>query len=95
LRIYVLSIQPTLFRGVSLVRHWGGIGTLGQSMVETFDDLEEDDDALNRLERELSRCRAASTKCRRLKNCQAVSTAVRQVSIAAARSARCVWAEVR
>jgi predicted DNA-binding WGR domain protein len=51
LRIYVLSVQPTLFRGVSLVRHWGRIGTLGQSMVETFDDLEEDDDALNRLER--------------------------------------------
>ena len=38
---------------------------------------------------------AASAKCRCLKNCQAVSTAVRQVSIAAARSARCVWAEVR
>jgi hypothetical protein len=26
-RFYVLSIQPTLFGGVSLVRHWGGIGT--------------------------------------------------------------------
>ena len=44
---------------------------------------------------ELSRCRVASAKCRRLKNCQAVATAVRQVSIAVARSARCVWAEVR
>ena len=43
----------------------------------------------------LSRCRAASAKCRRLRNCQAVATAVRHVSIAAARSARCVWAEVR
>jgi hypothetical protein len=38
---------------------------------------------------------AASATCRRLKNCQAVSTAVRHVSIAAARSVRCVWAEVR
>ena len=46
-------------------------------------------------QRGLSRCRAASAKCRRLKNCQAAATAVRQVSIAAARSVRCVWAEVR
>ena len=43
----------------------------------------------------LSRCRAASAKCRRLRNCQAAATAVRHVVIAAARSARCVWAEVR
>ena len=38
---------------------------------------------------------AASAQCRRLKNCQAAATAVRHVSIAAARSVRCVWAEVR
>jgi predicted DNA-binding WGR domain protein len=50
-RFYVLSIQPTLFGGVSLVRHWGRIGAFGQSMVETFDNAEEADDALNRLER--------------------------------------------
>ena len=43
----------------------------------------------------LSRCRAASTKCRRLRNCQAAATAVRHVVIAAARSTRCVWAEAR
>jgi PAS domain S-box-containing protein len=43
----------------------------------------------------LSRCRAASAKCGRLKHCQAAATAVRQVSIAAARSVRCVWAEMR
>jgi hypothetical protein len=42
----------------------------------------------------LSRCHA-SAKCRRLKNCQAAATAVRHVSIAAARSMRCVWADVR
>jgi hypothetical protein len=47
------------------------------------------------LERALSHCRAASAKCRRLRNCQAAAIAVRHVSIAAARSARCVWAEVR
>ena len=38
---------------------------------------------------------AASARCQRLKNCQAAATAVRHVSIAAARSVRCVWAEVR
>ena len=45
--------------------------------------------------RALSRCRAASAKCRHLRNCQAAATAVRHVVIAAARSTRCVWAEVR
>ncbi len=43
----------------------------------------------------LSRCRAASAKCRRLRNCQAAATVVRHVVIATPRSARCVWAEMR
>jgi hypothetical protein len=43
----------------------------------------------------LSHCRAASAKHRQLRNCQAAASAVRHVSIAAARSTRCVWAEVR
>ena len=38
---------------------------------------------------------AASGRCQRLRNCQAAATAVRDVSIAAARSVRCGWAEVR
>ena len=50
---------------------------------------------LRAFERALSRCRAASAKCRHLRNCQAAATAVRHVVIAAARSTRCVWAEVR
>ncbi len=37
----------------------------------------------------------ASVKRRRLRNCQAAATAVRHVVIAAARSVRCVWAEMR
>ena len=46
--------------------------------------------------RAFSRCRAASAKCRRLRNCQAAATAIRHVVvIATARSARCVWAEMR
>jgi hypothetical protein len=47
------------------------------------------------LQQALSRCRAASAKCRRLRNCQDAATAVRHVVIAAARSTRCAWAEVR
>ena len=43
----------------------------------------------------LSRCRAASGKCRHLRNCQAAATAVRHVVIATPRSPRCVWAEMR
>ena len=43
----------------------------------------------------LSRCHSTSAKCRRLRNCQAAATAVRHVVIATARSARCVWAEMR
>ncbi|ARQ13861.1 WGR domain-containing protein (plasmid) [Rhizobium etli] len=36
-RFYRLSIQPTLFGGSSLVRHWGRIGTMGRQKVELFD----------------------------------------------------------
>ncbi|SJM30339.1 WGR domain-containing protein [Mesorhizobium delmotii] len=49
-RFYVLAIQPTLFGGVSVIRSWGRIGTNGQSMVQTFDQSEEADSALVRLE---------------------------------------------
>src|SRR5208337_3222891 len=45
--------------------------------------------------RALSRCDAASAKRQRLWNCQASATAFRHVVIAAARSARWVWAEMR
>ena len=38
---------------------------------------------------------ATGTKCRRLMKGQAAATAVRHVLIAAARSTRCVWADVR
>jgi hypothetical protein len=44
----------------------------------------------------VSHCHGASAKRRRLRNFQAAAaTAVRHVSIATARSSRCVWAEVR
>ncbi|MEY9181840.1 WGR domain-containing protein [Bradyrhizobium sp. CB1015] len=36
-RFYLLSTQPTLFGGVSLIRKRGRIGTTGQTMVQTPD----------------------------------------------------------
>jgi len=50
-RFYLLSIQPTLFGGASVIRNWGRIGTGGQSMIETFDESGEAEQALARLER--------------------------------------------
>lgn len=50
-RFYALAIQPTLFGGASVVRHWGRIGTSGQSMMQTFDHIEDAGKALERLER--------------------------------------------
>ncbi|MHB0952074.1 MAG: WGR domain-containing protein [Allorhizobium sp.] len=37
-RFYALSVQPTLFGEVSLVRCWGRIGSRGQKMVHVFNE---------------------------------------------------------
>ena len=50
-RFYLLSIQPTLFGGASLVRNWGRIGTHGKAMLETFDDPEQAKTAFGKLQR--------------------------------------------
>jgi predicted DNA-binding WGR domain protein len=50
-RFYALSVQPTLFGEVSLVRNWGRIGRSGQTKVETFDAKEDMGAAFARLER--------------------------------------------
>ena len=50
-RFYVLSIQPTLFGGASLIRNWGRIGTNGQAMMQTFDERADAGEAFARLER--------------------------------------------
>jgi predicted DNA-binding WGR domain protein len=50
-RFYVLSLQPTLFGGASVIRNWGRIGTVGQSMMQTFDQIQDASNALDRLER--------------------------------------------
>ncbi|PBB65973.1 WGR domain-containing protein [Mesorhizobium sp. WSM4312] len=50
-RFYSLTIQPTLFGGASLIRNWGRIGTKGRIKIETFDEPQDVDGALVRLER--------------------------------------------
>ena len=37
-RRYELSVQPGLFGDVAVVRHWGRIGTVGQTKEFWFDD---------------------------------------------------------
>ena len=48
-RFYELSLQPTLFGEVSLVRRWGRIGTSGQRLISTFSREEEAARAFTRL----------------------------------------------
>lgn len=50
-RFYRLAIQPTLFGGASLVRHWGRIGTNGQEKIETYDEPQAAQAAYGKLER--------------------------------------------
>ena len=40
MRGYELSVQPGLFGDVSVLRHWGRIGTVGQSKEYWFSDAE-------------------------------------------------------
>jgi predicted DNA-binding WGR domain protein len=64
-RFYLLSIQPTLFGGASLIRNWGRIGTSGQTMMQTFDDGMDAGDAFGRLERTKRRRGYGDTSARR------------------------------
>lgn len=50
-RFYGLAIQPTLFGGASVIRHWGRIGTSGQSKIETFDSEQDAARAATRLQK--------------------------------------------
>ncbi|NVO28945.1 WGR domain-containing protein [Donghicola sp. C2-DW-16] len=49
-RFYEVSVRPTLFGEVSLIRNWGRIGTGGRLRTETFATLEEALSALRDLE---------------------------------------------
>ncbi|WP_165915128.1 WGR domain-containing protein [Rhizobium sp. PP-F2F-G48] len=50
-RFYLLSLQPTLFGDVSLLRNWGRIGTGGRTKIDTYDEAEAASAACDRLER--------------------------------------------
>lgn len=50
-RFYVLTLEPTLFGEVSLIRTWGRIGTRGQVMIATFGGLAEASSAREKLDR--------------------------------------------
>jgi len=50
-RFYAMSIEPTLFGGRSLVRHWGRMGTRGRYKIELFEDEAAAENALARLAR--------------------------------------------
>jgi len=55
-RFYCLTLQPTLFGGASVIREWGRIGTRGQSMMETFDQVIDAEQLLKRqLQRKIQR----------------------------------------
>lgn len=38
-RFYHLSLEPTLFGGIALLRRWGRIGTTGQQRMELHADV--------------------------------------------------------
>ncbi|WP_315927204.1 WGR domain-containing protein [Mesorhizobium sp. SP-1A] len=49
-RFYLLSLQPTLFGEVSVVRAWGRIGTAGQAKIESYATSDDARAALGKLE---------------------------------------------
>ncbi|RWR27672.1 WGR domain-containing protein [Sinirhodobacter populi] len=48
-RFYTASIQPTLFGGVSVIRNWGRIGSSGRMRIDTFDEADQANNALDKL----------------------------------------------
>ena len=54
-RFYAVSVQPTLFGEVAVVRHWGRIGTRGKGMMVTWPDEARAMAALQTLKRQKQR----------------------------------------
>ncbi|WP_182510638.1 WGR domain-containing protein [Phyllobacterium sp. P30BS-XVII] len=54
-RYYSLTMQPTHFGEISLVRNWGRIGTKGQQKVDTFSKYSELERAYEDLTRQKRR----------------------------------------
>lgn len=47
-RFYMLSLEPTLFGEVGILRHWGRIGTRGQQALSLYSTLAEAEKMLAR-----------------------------------------------
>lgn len=47
-RFYSLSLEPTLFGEVAVLRHWGRIGTRGRQALNLFPTVAEAETALAR-----------------------------------------------
>lgn len=47
-RFYILSIEPTLFGQVAILRHWGRIGTRGRQALSLHNTLAEAESVLAR-----------------------------------------------
>ncbi len=54
-RFYELDVQPGLFGDVSVTRHWGRIGSHGQSKQHWFADEPAANDLAGRLQRQKER----------------------------------------
>ncbi len=54
-RFYGISLQPTLFGEISVVRCWGRIGTRGRTMSVTHRDTAQAVDACEKLEHQKRR----------------------------------------
>jgi predicted DNA-binding WGR domain protein len=54
-RFYCLSLQPTLFGEMSVVRAWGRIGTRGRMKVDSYQTDEGAAAAFTRIERQKRR----------------------------------------
>jgi len=50
-RFYALTLEPTLFGEVALLRTWGRIGTRGQVMIKTFAEANAAGATRDKLER--------------------------------------------
>jgi predicted DNA-binding WGR domain protein len=54
-RFYVLSVQPNLFGGWSLIREWGRIGSPGRVRIDGYASLDGAQEAYSRKLREKQR----------------------------------------
>ncbi|MCP4402588.1 MAG: WGR domain-containing protein [bacterium] len=51
-RFYAMYIAPSLFGDWGLIREWGRIGSPGTVRIDSFETLEETEEALFRIEKE-------------------------------------------